>query len=336
METTLCPRCSKAMPGGATFCRRCGQSLRSVGLRSELVYTPVGAGGPPPGGPGRRGPTAALVVAVMCGVGVSVLMGVLWSSPSRTFSSRPIPAVRVQPVPSASLPPAKPSLPPLPSLPAWMRHLPDDLPPKGSLPEGRDFRGQLLSQNRFGQERLAAAVFAGAQLSQVSFEKADLRGADFRGAEFSQCTLAGADIGGARFDGASFSQSYLTSIDVMAVAGKTRTRNGVVEPVPPPPLPARNAGKASFRNVRFGHTDFERMDLAGADFRGAEFSGGRFTDADLRGADLRDTRHNTTDFKGANLDDADLRGADLTSARNLSDAQLAVARTDETTRRPRR
>ena len=60
-----------------------------------------------------------------------------------------------------------------------------------------------------------------------------------------------------------------------------------------------------------------------------------FRHADLSHADLRDSRQELTDFDRAKLDGADLRGTDLSSARNLTPAQLASARTDAATRLPR-
>jgi uncharacterized protein YjbI with pentapeptide repeats len=229
--------------------------------------------------------------------------------------------------------PTTPSLPPLPPLPAWQRHLPAGLPvarPNDPV----DFRGQILQQFR---EELPAGrppIFAGADLLQASFERADLQGADFRGAYLAQTNFAGADLARAKFDEAYFHQAHFVGVDTAAVAPRTRVRDGVTEAVPPPALPARNAGRASFRGTRFSQMSFEGLDLAGANFNGAEFSQTSFRDCDLRGADLRGSRHSLTDFTNAKLDNADLRGADLGSVRNLTRDQIAKARTDTLTRLP--
>ncbi|GAB1642921.1 pentapeptide repeat-containing protein [Krasilnikovia sp. MM14-A1259] len=69
--------------------------------------------------------------------------------------------------------------------------------------------------------------------------------------------------------------------------------------------------------------------LAGADLRGANLRGALLIGADLRGADLR-----LADLTGADLRGADLRGADLAGALFVTPAQLAAARTDETTTLP--
>ena len=67
--------------------------------------------------------------------------------------------------------------------------------------------------------------------------------------------------------------------------------------------------------------NFDRAVLNDCDFREAQLSG-----ADLCRAELRNAR-----FRGAKLFGADLRAADLTGARELTSAQLAQGRTDETT-----
>lgn len=330
METTRCPRCSKAQPSAATFCRRCG-----AGLRAPVAGPAATASAGSPTVRHRRPDRLALIIILAAaGVAVTLLLVVVVSRPSPS----PLVVARTPDArvfrPEVAL--RRPSLPPLPPLPAWSRHVPKDLPPPGPGEAGRDFRGQILTQGRYLGEPLRGAVFAGTELIQAHFERADLTGADFRGADLSQAAFDGADLAGARFDGARLNQCRLVGEDAAAVAGRTRVRDGVTERVPPPPLPARNAGRASFRAARFGQTDLDGMDLAGADFRGAEFSMAGFRDADLRGADLRDTRHGMTDFQNARLDGADLRGADLTSTRNLTAEQLASAKTDATTRLPSR
>jgi uncharacterized protein YjbI with pentapeptide repeats len=224
-------------------------------------------------------------------------------------------------------------LPPLPALPPWRRHLPADLPaaPIG----GPDYRGQMLPQRRFASLPLSDVVFAGADLLQADFGRAGLDGADFRGADLSQAEFGGADLAGAEFDEARVHQTRFIGADSAAVAGKTRRRDGIDEPIAPPRLAARNVGQASFRQARVTQVSFDDLDLAGVDFSGAELSSVSFRHADLSRANLRDTRQQLTDFQEAKLDGADLRGADLSSAQNLTPAQLASARTDATTRTPR-
>ena len=337
MLTVSCPRCSKRMPIRSTYCRRCGLQLASAESASPQV---------PSTGPGHSSATSTspvdrsvkivIAAAVLVAIGLVAGLAVLRThSRSSVAESEHVAQAKSEEHTLAHERNAVDSQPPLPPLPGFSRHLPDDLPPAGTIPADRDFRGQMLTQVRHIEAPLRGAIFAGTHLLQATFEKAELRGADFRGADFLQTTLAGADLEGARFDGARFSQSYLVSVDTSAVSGRTQVRNGITEPVPPPPLPARNAGRASFRGTRFDGMNFDAMDLSGGDFRGASFDGGNFRDADLRRADLRDTRHRLNDFRGAKLDGADLRGADLTSARNLTPAQLATAVTDDTTRLPR-
>ncbi|GGJ74703.1 hypothetical protein GCM10010123_00820 [Pilimelia anulata] len=69
--------------------------------------------------------------------------------------------------------------------------------------------------------------------------------------------------------------------------------------------------------------------LRGADLRGASLRGARLLGADLTGARLR-----LADLTGADLRGAVLVGADLRGALFVTDAQLAAARGDHTTRLP--
>lgn len=71
--------------------------------------------------------------------------------------------------------------------------------------------------------------------------------------------------------------------------------------------------------------------LAGKDLAGANLRGAYLIAADLRRADLR-----WADVVGADLRDADLRGTDLSSALFLTQAQVASARGDASTRLPER
>lgn len=71
--------------------------------------------------------------------------------------------------------------------------------------------------------------------------------------------------------------------------------------------------------------------LAGKDLAGANLRGAYLIAADLHGADLR-----WADLVGADLRDADLRGTDLSSALFLTQAQVASARGDASTRLPER
>jgi hypothetical protein len=78
--------------------------------------------------------------------------------------------------------------------------------------------------------------------------------------------------------------------------------------------------------------DHRGADLVGRrlrDLRGASLRGALLIGADLRGADL-----NLADVTGADFRGADVRGADLSTTIFLSQAQLAAAVGDETTRLP--
>jgi uncharacterized protein YjbI with pentapeptide repeats len=276
----------------------------------------------------------AVAALVAFAIGMVLVAGRPAVRPGKAPKVRRAAVARNIPVPRA---PAEVVLPTLPPLPAWIRHLPGDLPPPrdGGAGAGADFRGRLVQPGRFAGLPLSDAVFAGAELLQADFARADLDGADFRGADLTQADFAGADLAGAQFDEAKLHQTRFVGRDTAAVAGRTRVRDGITERVPPPPLVAAHLGQASFRGARFTQLSLDGADLAGADFAGAEFTQVTMRGADLGGADLSGTRHHSTDFEGAKLGGADLRGADLSWASNLTAAQLASARTDATTRRPR-
>ena len=343
MAVTACPRCARPMPATATFCRRCGMRIstaapsapalprapipfaRTFEVARAAALSPI-----------RRFSRAQVIglVTLLAVVLVSIVWFVVWSV------SRPLAGVATSrgPVvpfaPPVSPPPARAKQLPLPSLPQWTRHIPAEARAKSANAVGLDMRGQYLTQPRFEDGSLNDATFAGAYLIQGDFEKRELRRADFRGAELSQCRFAGADLAGARFDEAYLHQCGFVSVDTAAVDGRMRNRDGIIEPMPPPPLLAKNLATASFRQARFSQVSLERLDLSKVDFSDASFQGVNFANADLRGADLHGSRHQYSDFTGANLEGADLRGADLSSARNLTAYQLLTARTDEKTRRP--
>ena len=335
-NTLRCPRCQKNLPADSAFCRRCGNllSVRRPSLQTDHGYTP-------PSGDRRGRPVGSsdsvryIFVAVAAVLALGIAVTLVFSTVSARSRPRPMPIsvlpAMPPPLPTLTLPPHFTALPPLP---AWRRHLPVEMPPAG-VTAGPDYRGKILQQGQFASLPLSDVVFAGAYLLQADFERADLDGADFRGADLSQADFGGADLAGAKFDESQIHQTQFVGTDAAAVAGKTRLRDGIVEPVPPPPLLARHVGKASFRSARISQVSFEAIDLAGVNFSGADLSSVNFCRADLSSADLRDTRHELTDFDGAKLDGADLRGADLSFARNLTTAQLASARTDANTRLPR-
>lgn len=318
MNTVVCARCSKVCPAGSGFCRRCGMQL------SAYV-----AAKPTPRSAWARG----LIIAVTL---ASAIMGSLYMLAVIAFrkgASPSPPRAFYTPEPMSSRP-IENGPPPLAPLPEWVRRLPDDVSPEPSPGTSVDFRGQYLVQGRFGQKPLSDVVFAGAYLLQADFSRADLDGADFRNADLTQADFGGADLANARFDNAYVSQAHFVFRDTGSVSGKFRLNGGVKEPVPPPEIPAKNMGSASFFMTRISQTSLEGVDLRGAKMEQAEFSAVSLRHADLRGADLRKTRHSYTDFQDAKLDGADLRGADLASAQHLTAEQVASARTDSQTRLP--
>lgn len=82
--------------------------------------------------------------------------------------------------------------------------------------------------------------------------------------------------------------------------------------------------------------DHRGADLLGARLRGARLAGANLRGAYLIGADLRGADLRWADVVGADLRDADLAGADLSSTLFLTQAQVASAQGDATTRLPGR
>lgn len=318
MLTSQCPRCAKAAPLGASFCRRCGADLSA----EKAVLRPA-----------RRARPVIRMAVIAAAVLPMIFMMLARSAhvgpPPATVTSPPmrLPVERRQRSPTA---------PPPPPLSAWERHLPDGLPPANDALAATDFRGQSLQNRSFKSGVLRRAIFAGADLLQADFVRADLSDADLRGADLTQVDFSGANLSGGQFGGARLHQTTFAGRDRAAVAGQTRVRNGIREPVPPPPLPARGMEYSTFQMARFTQVDLGGLVLARASFIGASFDQVSLRDADLTGANFRESRHGLTDFARAKTAGADFCGADLASALNLTPAQIEAAITDDRTRLPNR
>jgi uncharacterized protein YjbI with pentapeptide repeats len=92
--------------------------------------------------------------------------------------------------------------------------------------------------------------------------------------------------------------------------------------------------RLSGRNLQFAviaYSNLRGADLSGAQLEGASLTVTDLASADLRGADLRGASFFSARLENALLADADLRAANLRCASGLSDKQLSVALTDEST-----
>lgn len=138
-----------------------------------------------------------------------------------------------------------------------------------------------------------------AQFSSVSLEGADLTGAALQHACLCEANLEGANLRGARLDYADLS--------------------------------AANLKEARLRGASLRLASLESASLQGADLREADLLHTRLKDANLRGADLSCARLDHADFAGSDLAGANLRGASLHHAKNLTRAQLKVARKSHST-----
>jgi curved DNA-binding protein CbpA len=94
-------------------------------------------------------------------------------------------------------------------------------------------------------------------------------------------------------------------------------------------LSGANLAGAALRYATLSGADLEDAILAGADLVHARLDG-----ANLTGADLTDAICDNADLADAKLDDAVLTGASFANVRNLTEAQIAFAHGDATTRLP--
>ena len=147
--------------------------------------------------------------------------------------------------------------------------------------------------------QLQRVAFCFADLSAAQLKAADLTGADLRHSCLNEANLSGADLSNAQLDHADL-------------------------------------GAANLKNARLGGADLRLAslalsDLEGADLTGADLLHARFNGANLRAANFSSARLDHADFAGADLTGANLRGASLHHAKNLTRAQLKLAKRNRLT-----
>jgi uncharacterized protein YjbI with pentapeptide repeats len=148
-------------------------------------------------------------------------------------------------------------------------------------------------------------------LSQLDFTALDGDDANFRGAHLSGAVLSFANLNRARFTDAEL--------------GDTRFYRSCLRD-------ASFAG-ASAHGVLLIGSDLTGADLSHADLTRANLDSAGLESANLASADLESANLEGARLRGASLESADLRGAWLTGT-DVTEEQIAAARTDECTRLP--
>ena len=147
--------------------------------------------------------------------------------------------------------------------------------------------------------QLQRVAFCFADLSAAQLKAADLTGADLRHSCLNKANLSGADLSNAQLDHAD--------------------------------LGAANLKKARLGGAALRLASLALSDLEGADLTGADLLHARFNGANLRAANFSSARLDHADFAGADLTGANLRGASLHHAKNLTQAQLKLAKRNQLT-----
>ena len=138
-------------------------------------------------------------------------------------------------------------------------------------------------------------------------KRADLRKADLHGANLAGVNLTDADLREAILSNANCRETNFLGAD-MRYADLSNADASM-----------SNLGVARLRHANMSKTQLNGANLRGSDLAGARLCGAAFDEADLSGCNLLST---------------DLRQTDITGARGLTQAQVAKARADSSTRLP--
>jgi uncharacterized protein YjbI with pentapeptide repeats len=213
-------------------------------------------------------------------------------------------------------------------------------------PNGRNFRGQTITNGNFSYQDLTDADFSGATLISPYFAYANLKNANFQGAtiytpgatpvtasDFSFANLEKACFIDARFEGPSyFTNAILTCADFSQVdlSGQNVVFGGGALVFDRTEGACRPAFRKAVMDCEF--LDYWRyMDLTGADIKACasqfvnrDFSGAWLNNVDFAGAKLNGTRFVGAHLSEADFDNASLIGADLSNA-SLFGAHMELA-----------
>jgi uncharacterized protein YjbI with pentapeptide repeats len=166
---------------------------------------------------------------------------------------------------------------------------------------------------------LSGAILRDADLSQATLNDANLSQATLNDANLSQATLnytilSGANLGGANLSSADLSSADLSSADLSDAHLRNTT---LIETN----LSSAALGRADLSNADLSNAHLKSVLLYKANLNGANLSYTDLSAANLTGADL-----NSASLGGADLSQADLSQADLRGVQDLTQEQLAKAK----------
>lgn len=136
----------------------------------------------------------------------------------------------------------------------------------------------------------------------------------------------------ARLHGLNFQDAILDGADVheadlgAAVLARCRLRRADIT--------GAWARGADFSSAKVVRCRAQRIELSEADLRGSTWTGTDLSGAVLTGADCRGAIFDDAKLTAAAVEGCDLRGVDLRQVMGLTEAQLALAKTDEQTQLP--
>jgi uncharacterized protein YjbI with pentapeptide repeats len=154
---------------------------------------------------------------------------------------------------------------------------------------------------------------------RLNLKSAQLRDAVHRFADLASADLEGAELTGADLQHACFNKANLRAANLsLAKLGHADLGNA-------------NLKEARLCGASLHLASLEAANLEDADLTGADLLHGHLKEANLRGANLSSARLDHVDFASADLTGANLRGASLHHAKNLTRAQLKLARLSKST-----
>ena len=188
----------------------------------------------------------------------------------------------------------------------------------GAVLAGADLSGADLGDADLSSATLTDATvddasFAGADLSDTDLAAVDLSGASFGGARFGGADVSNANLGGLDLSGVDLARADLHSSDLTgtvlaeAILTDAFLDNAVLAGADLSGAQLQGVGSAS--TAIFDGANLSGADLTGVDLEAARLAGVAFASANLGGADL-----SNADLTGADLSGADLRGATLLNA----------------------
>jgi uncharacterized protein YjbI with pentapeptide repeats len=177
-----------------------------------------------------------------------------------------------------------------------------------------DLGGAELSDAKLSSANLSDANLGGANLSDANLSDADLSNAYLRGAILSDANLLGAYLSSAELSDANLSGAYLFGAELSDANLGGANLSGAI-------LSAAYLFGADLSNVDLSGAYVSRANLRGANLGNANLFG-----ANLGGANLRDANLSDANLSDANLSDANLSDANLEGTQEVSDEQLAEAK----------